>query len=210
MSTIQNIKNFIRGGGKAQGHGHHQQQPTTGVSNVTAHSEPNVAHHNKGMTPAQQIPADFSLGGGDNRNIAAKAADVAAHVASQNQKKHKAAAEKNVDPQVLERIIAEEREAKGKLPKYPGLERWKLLEKMGDGAFSNVYRAEDTQGQYEQVAIKVVRKFEMNSSQVRNKTLFLFIAFLSYQPIALAILKPTLIHPYRAIKSCIQMSSPRK
>jgi hypothetical protein len=29
-----------------------------------------------------------------------------------------------------------------------------------------VYRARDTQGQYEQVAIKVVRKFEMNSSQV--------------------------------------------
>ena len=41
-----------------------------------------------------------------------------------------------------------------------------LQEKMGDGAFSNVYRAKDTQGDFDQVAIKVVRKFEMNSSQV--------------------------------------------
>lgn len=37
---------------------------------------------------------------------------------------------------------------------------------MGDGAFSNVYRARDSQGQWGEVAIKVVRKFEMNSQQV--------------------------------------------
>ncbi|KAG9805894.1 Ca2+/calmodulin-dependent protein kinase, partial [Aureobasidium melanogenum] len=48
---------------------------------------------------------------------------------------------------------------------YPGLERWNLVEKMGDGAFSNVYRARDSQGVYNEVAIKVVRKFEMNSTQ---------------------------------------------
>lgn len=65
----------------------------------------------------------------------------------------------------LQQIINEEREQKGKLPKYPGLERYVLLEKMGDGAFSNVYRARDTQ-QPGEVAIKVVRKFEMNANQV--------------------------------------------
>ncbi len=67
----------------------------------------------------------------------------------------------------LQQIINEEREQKGKLPKYPGLERYILLEKMGDGAFSNVYRAKDTQ-QPGEVAIKVVRKFEMNANQVRT------------------------------------------
>ncbi|RPA89750.1 Pkinase-domain-containing protein [Choiromyces venosus 120613-1] len=36
---------------------------------------------------------------------------------------------------------------------------------MGDGAFSNVYRARDTHGQYGEVAIKVVRKYELNASQ---------------------------------------------
>jgi len=53
-----------------------------------------------------------------------------------------------------------------KMPKHPGLERWILIEKMGDGAFSNVYRARDTTGELGEVAIKVVRKFEMNSNQV--------------------------------------------
>jgi len=40
---------------------------------------------------------------------------------------------------------------------------------MGDGAFSNVYRARDTTGQFDQVAIKVVRKYEMNNLQVSLK-----------------------------------------
>jgi hypothetical protein len=32
------------------------------------------------------------------------------------------------------RIVAEEREARGRLPRYPGLERFKLLDKMGEYA----------------------------------------------------------------------------
>ncbi|KAJ8121242.1 hypothetical protein O1611_g10151 [Lasiodiplodia mahajangana] len=39
---------------------------------------------------------------------------------------------------------------------------------MGDGAFSNVYRARDRQGDAGEVAIKVVRKFEMNNMQRAN------------------------------------------
>ena len=67
----------------------------------------------------------------------------------------------------IAKIVAEERETRSKFPRYPGLERWELLEKMGDGAFSNVYRARDRDGEYpHEVAIKVVRKFEMNSQQV--------------------------------------------
>lgn len=65
-----------------------------------------------------------------------------------------------------ERIVAEEREASEKVPYYEGLsERFQLVKKMGDGAFSNVYKARDRQtGQ--KVAIKVVRKYELNSNQV--------------------------------------------
>jgi len=33
---------------------------------------------------------------------------------------------------VVEQIVAEEREEKGKLPVYPGLERYQLIEKMGE------------------------------------------------------------------------------
>ncbi|POS83742.1 hypothetical protein EPUL_005319, partial [Erysiphe pulchra] len=70
-----------------------------------------------------------------------------------------------IDQKDVARLVAEENEMKGKLPKYPGLERWEIIDKMGDGAFSNVYRAKDLQNQYGEVAIKVVHKFEMNSNQ---------------------------------------------
>lgn len=66
-----------------------------------------------------------------------------------------------------EMIVQEERQAKNNVPQYKGLERYRILEKMGDGAFSNVYKAQDlTTGQ--KVAIKVVRKFELNSQQRAN------------------------------------------
>jgi serine/threonine protein kinase len=52
------------------------------------------------------------------------------------------------------------------LTRIQGLEDYKLIEKMGDGAFSNVYKAvERKTGR--KVAVKVVRKYELNSSQVR-------------------------------------------
>ncbi|KAF1937450.1 calcium/calmodulin-dependent protein kinase-like protein [Clathrospora elynae] len=176
LPVIENFKNFLRHGKQAR----QNAEPTTNVSNVHAQSQhqrynaPDPVHHGLSEPvmdhhkPLQHHPTphgDFSVGAGagDNRNIAAQAGDAAARAAGDKQKH--AAATKNVDPSVLERIVAEEREAKGKLPKYPGLERWTLLEKMGDGAFSNVYRAQDTTGQYPEVAIKVVRKFEMNSQQ---------------------------------------------
>ncbi|VVT54715.1 uncharacterized protein SAPINGB_P004215 [Magnusiomyces paraingens] len=48
---------------------------------------------------------------------------------------------------------------------YPGLDpRYKLVEKMGDGAFSVVYKALDTQTG-ENVAIKVVNKHNLSTSQ---------------------------------------------
>ncbi|KAG2177149.1 hypothetical protein INT43_007806 [Umbelopsis isabellina] len=63
------------------------------------------------------------------------------------------------------KIVEKEKIQKNTMPVYPGLERFKLLEKMGDGAFSNVYRAYDTVTQ-EQVAVKVVRKFELDQSEM--------------------------------------------
>jgi hypothetical protein len=186
MSTIQNLKNFIRHGKQARAT---NAEPTTNVSPVHAQqqkynqygspaqqqhqyavSDPNMLDH-KPLHAGNVPHGDYSAAAVNNQNVAAKAGDAAARAASDQEKKQAAiqAAAKNeqVDPSVLQRIVAEERESKGKLPKYPGLERWTLLEKMGDGAFSNVYRARDNQGQHPECAIKVVRKFEMNSSQVR-------------------------------------------
>lgn len=183
MSTIQNLKNFIRHGKQARA-----AEPTTNVSPVHAQpakynnnfaqpafgiSEPNLL--DRQYNPQQQALAQGGAGGYsaaavDNRNVAARAGEAAAHAADKQQKIQEIKEERGRDmaPDVLEKLVAEERDSKNKMPKYPGLERWVLVEKMGDGAFSNVYRARDTQGQYPEVAIKVVRKFEMNNSQVSN------------------------------------------
>ncbi|OAL45733.1 calcium/calmodulin-dependent protein kinase type 2 [Pyrenochaeta sp. DS3sAY3a] len=177
MEKMQNIKNFLRHGKQAR----QNAEPTTDVSTVHAQSQhhrynqaPDPVHHGisepiLAAKPQGQpaVHGDYSVGAGagDNRNIAAQAGGAAAQATADKQKQAAAAKERGVDPSVLERIVAEEREARGKLPNYPGLERWTLLEKMGDGAFSNVYRARDTTGQWGEVAIKVVRKFEMNSQQ---------------------------------------------
>ena len=190
MSTIQNLKNFIRHGKQARDARSPPDQATTHISNVHAQqqrfnqghgghpqpqhagmSDPNVYEH-KPLQAAAPHKNEFSAAAVDNRNVAAKAGHAAAGAADAQQKKDQK--QKDYDSSVLERIVAEERESKGKLPRYPGLERWTLVEKMGDGAFSNVYRAKDNNHVYDQVAIKVVRKFEMNSTQVCFCTALLF------------------------------------
>ena len=180
MSTIQNLKNFIRHGKQARAGNAGHADPSTSVSPVHASpqrhrdnyapaNQPAISEPNLGAHKAQQaMPPQhdgYSVANVDHRNIAAQAGGAAANAAGQNQKLQNGG--RRHDDEIA-KIVAEERESKSKLPRYPGLERYILVEKMGDGAFSNVYRAKDTSGQWGEVAIKVVRKFEMNSNQVCN------------------------------------------
>jgi len=129
-----------------------------------AASEPDFGH----SPPRQQnnlAAADGYSVAPDPQNRAAQAANVAAHRAEADQTVSKSKG-KRVPDENIARLVAEENASKSKFPRYPGLERWELLEKMGDGAFSNVYRARDLEGKVGEVAIKVVRKFEMNNLQV--------------------------------------------
>lgn len=112
----------------------------------------------------QPIPDAYSVAG-DNQHRAAQAHDVAAHHAGETVEAAKSKS-KRVEDHNVAKLVQEENESKGKFPKYPGLERFELLEKMGDGAFSNVYRARDLTGDAGECAIKVVRKYEMNNMQV--------------------------------------------
>lgn len=154
---MQNLKNFIRHGKQArhladQTDGEHARHAKHTHSDPSDHIRREPAAETKAPAPAQPQPIDSSKKtpsgqqGGDGFTSGMA-----------NQK---------YDENLLARLITEEKENKGKLPKYPGLERYKLLEKMGDGAFSNVYRALDTEGDQGEVAIKVVRKYELNASQV--------------------------------------------
>lgn len=128
-------------------------------------SDPSLNQH----LPPKEPQEAYSEAPGDGANRAAQAGHAAAHraeAAQHVQDKSRATSNKRVDDASLAKLIAEENASKGKFPRYPGLERWELIEKMGDGAFSNVYRARDLQGDAGEVAIKVVRKYEMNNVQV--------------------------------------------
>ncbi|WYZ44441.1 hypothetical protein EsH8_VII_000877 [Colletotrichum jinshuiense] len=166
MSTIQQLKNFIRHGKQARAS--NNDDPAA----KQQHSPPQKAHVGisepalNAAAPAQQLPEAYSVAG-DGQNRAAQAGHAAAHAVEPNQNKTSKSS-KNIDNTHIAKLIAEENESKSKFPKYPGLERWNLVEKMGDGAFSNVYRARDTTGEHGECAIKVVRKYEMNSMQRAN------------------------------------------
>ncbi|EEQ86719.1 CAMK/CAMK1/CAMK1-RCK protein kinase [Blastomyces dermatitidis ER-3] len=151
MSTIQSLKNFIRHGKQARVATPHAE-PTTNVSTIHAEQQ---------KQPQGQYPAIRGLDALDCRLPPKDASN------APGSKQTGTAANKGsrVHESEIEQIIAEERRSRSMMPKYPGLERWELVEKMGDGAFSNVYRARDTTGKFKEVAIKVVRKFEMNSKQ---------------------------------------------
>ncbi|OJD15084.1 CAMK/CAMK1/CAMK1-RCK protein kinase [Emergomyces pasteurianus Ep9510] len=155
MSTIQSLKNFIRHGKQARVVTPHAE-PTTNVSAI--HAEQQKQPPGQYPTAAHGLDAlDSRLPPKDSANMSTSKHTGAG--AGKGGQAHESE---------IQQIIAEERQSRSTMPKYPGLERWELVEKMGDGAFSNVYRARDTTGKFGEVAIKVVRKFEMNSKQRAN------------------------------------------
>lgn len=115
------------------------------------------------------LPEAYSVAPGDGAaNRAARADGVAAnHIEDKQNLQGGATKARRIDD--VTKLVAEEAASRSKFPRYAGLERWELVEKMGDGAFSNVYRARDLEGDAGEVAIKVVRKFEMNSMQVSTR-----------------------------------------
>ncbi|KAI1079017.1 CAMK/CAMK1 protein kinase [Whalleya microplaca] len=173
MSTIQQLKNFIRHGKQARVNNSdepprkHEYSPTQ----TAAQQQKAMAHVTEPGLPAghgqnNPLPDAYSVQPGDAQNRVAQADGVAAHHAEANQSVSSSQSKSKRDEDArIAKIIQEENESKSKFPKYPGLERWELLEKMGDGAFSNVYRARDLKSNAGEVAIKVVRKFEMNNMQ---------------------------------------------
>ncbi|KAJ7667839.1 kinase-like domain-containing protein [Mycena polygramma] len=85
-------------------------------------------------------------------------------------KEQQMARDEQASREAAEEIVKHEREQKEQMPSYKGLENFKIVEKMGDGAFSNVYHALDLTTN-KKVAVKVVRKFELNASQDGDKHL---------------------------------------
>lgn len=74
-------------------------------------------------------------------------------------------ATKEAYTEAIQHIVEEENRLNSTLPVYKGLERYNLLERMGDGAFSVVYKAFDTKTKT-LVAVKAVQKQDPSISQV--------------------------------------------
>ncbi|PIL36700.1 transporter [Ganoderma sinense ZZ0214-1] len=136
--VVDAFKNLIR-----HGKTHHSTKQSEDGANQHAHNPQQPMQ-------SQQHRADQS-----RQQAQAQQHQTSKHTPPSNTNKYK---------EHVEQIVQEEREAKSKMPTYKGLENYKLLEKMGDGAFSNVYKAIDLRtGQ--KVAVKVVRKYELSASQ---------------------------------------------
>lgn len=175
MSTIQQLKNFIRHGKQARQTNYNEeprkndyaQQPAAhkvmGHVSEPGHPAANGQHRNNVAEAYSAQPGDVQ-----NPNRVAQADAAAAHHVEANQRVSSSKSRGRADDPHVAKLVQEENESRNKFPKYPGLERWELVEKMGDGAFSNVYRAKDRNGGAGEVAIKVVRKFEMNNIQRAN------------------------------------------
>ncbi|KAF9535108.1 kinase-like domain-containing protein [Crepidotus variabilis] len=153
-AVVDAFKNLIR-------HGKHHNNaskdepasPTTSTSPTTATSPVRASRH-KEKERERELPAQPSQ----------------QQQQQQQPQQEKQKQEHVVKADMVETIVHEERKAKDKMPTYKGLEDYKLEEKMGDGAFSNVYKATQI-STGKKVAVKVVRKYELNASQAGEKHL---------------------------------------
>ncbi|KAK4462950.1 kinase-like domain-containing protein [Cladorrhinum samala] len=176
MSTIQQLKNFIRHGKQArathaddQSHAKKDTSPHHNQQHLKNNMAPAISEPGVNVSPTRHnnnavVNNAYSAAAGDAHNRAAQAGNAAAHHVEPAQAVN-SKSKSRVPDENIAKIVAEENANRSRLPRYPGLERWQLIEKMGDGAFSNVYRARDLEGGLGEVAIKVVRKFEMNNIQ---------------------------------------------
>ncbi|KAG5356605.1 Calcium/calmodulin-dependent protein kinase type II [Yarrowia sp. C11] len=147
MPVFENLKNFIRHGKQAQ----NGLEPISSRNSGRRNQHPPITHSNSEPLTKTTM---FSEGTAQTKEPApvAKAAAPAKKV------------DKEKYNDAIKEIVEEEKLQQSKIPHYPGLERYKLIEKMGDGAFSIVYKAVDLQTK-EEVAVKVIRKFELNANQ---------------------------------------------
>lgn len=136
MAVFENLRNFIRQGRQAADN-------LSKPSRSHAHQDTHQPAPSRSQPVSQSAPQSNSVSDTQNNKDERK---------------------KRYDDNIVKQLVDEEKASAGRLPNYPGLERYQLLDKMGDGAFSVVYRARD---QYtgEPRAIKVVYKEDLSPSQ---------------------------------------------
>lgn len=162
MPVIDAFKNLIR-------HGKNAQNATSAPAPAQTQQTTTSGQHSRQQQSTQ--PQQAAYGGGAAYGVQGYSGKGQDNLSAPQQEHRQQVPIASPDYHAeATQMVREEREQKEKMPEYEGLEGFKLVEKMGDGAFSNVYKAIDrTSGQ--KVAVKVVRKYEMNASQNGNKHL---------------------------------------
>lgn len=169
MAVFDNFKNFIRQG-KAAKNSHAVKHDTNAGAKSNAEAKKQQEQHSHkhesretreySAEPVYHAPSaeqepDFS-----EEPVQQHASSSASTTTTHREKRTK---QQKYDD-AIKQIIAEEKQSHSQMPSYPGLEQYELVEKMGDGAFSVVYRAIDRETG-EPRAIKAVKKKHLTSSQ---------------------------------------------
>lgn len=189
MTVLDNFKNFIRQGRQAGQRNQSRAQRNSGDSSRNVNRSQNTSTSKSSTssrqddtfesinaaTPGTSVSTSASQGSittgtsavdsstvGNNATagVAGGSSGGSSKSRSNNDKERK----KHAYNVASQQIIAEEVESRNRMPSYPGLEQYRLLEKMGDGAFSVVYKALEIETG-NQRAIKVVSKDQISSGQ---------------------------------------------
>ncbi|CED85255.1 serine threonine-protein kinase [Phaffia rhodozyma] len=177
MPFVDSLRNFVRHGKNAKepGSTSASSSASTSPTQQRDHSAPSAAYHpTSSAMPAAptQTTVHAHAQPHSSHNQAAKQSSnvIQQQAQAAQQQQHKTQTAEPAYRKEAEDLVQEEKRNKERMPVYTGLEGFHLVEKMGDGAFSNVYKAIDRRTGFK-TAVKVVRKYELNASQEGNKHL---------------------------------------
>lgn len=149
---FDNLKAFIRHGRQANDL---TAKAATGMP--LTQSEAEIVTYSELLNGVSVLPSDLEnsdLTSGSSRDLEEPSGDKAASNIHNKQHYDK----------VANHLVEEERKNRTAKVEYPNLEQYQVLEKMGEGAFSVVFKARHIETGKE-VAVKILRKYQMDSAQ---------------------------------------------
>lgn len=166
LIMLNNLKAFIRQGKQASDIKPKQPAPDKYETNQTQHQKEMDSFKKSILSdPKKDVHVEISEKHepGLKENVLADhhiTAIQGGYSSQQNQSPHS----KQDYSEAVDRIVKEELEERQNRRKYPNLANYEMLDKMGEGAFSVVYKARHKiSGRL--VAIKVLRKYQMDTAQ---------------------------------------------
>ena len=121
MALLEQLKNFIRHGKSGK-----DMKPRDSGSSSGVSSKSKSRTGSRNVSPSRLAGEHLHSTSASSSSAALNQQDIAAGAAAANFNHNSA------NTEAASRIVAEERHQKSKMPNYPGLERYRLVEKMGE------------------------------------------------------------------------------